>query len=211
VKKIVSLVFLSAIVISLILSGCGSTTGEAKGGKPGGGPQPACNDGEDNDGDNLCDYLGCWLGRGKDKVWMASDPGCDSAEDTDEYNAYCGDSACNDDETCLTCPSDCGDCPSYCGDGSCNGGENCATCPVDCGYCPPVCGNGDCEINESCVNCEEDCGVCPIPDSCSDTDGGLVIQVKGTVSGYLDGATYTYTDSCTGTTLKEWYCSSNRV
>jgi len=58
--------------------------------------------------------------------------------------AVCGDGTCNGDETCSTCPGDCGECPCgdggacgpICGDGTCNGGETCSTCPGDCGGCP---------------------------------------------------------------------------
>ena len=45
------------------------------------------------------------------------------------------------------------------------------------------------------------------PNSCSDTDGGFVPTIAGTVSGYSGGAPYTNSDSCLNTTyLKEWYC-----
>ena len=49
---------------------------------------------------------------------------------------YCGDSSCNGSETCSTCPSDCGECPTECGNGNCEDGETCSTCPTDCGSCP---------------------------------------------------------------------------
>lgn len=49
---------------------------------------------------------------------------------------YCGDGACNGDETSETCPEDCGAAP-YCGDGTCNGDETPATCPEDCDSQPP--------------------------------------------------------------------------
>jgi hypothetical protein len=45
--------------------------------------------------------------------------------------------------------------------------------------------------------------------SCSDTDGGMVYTIKGTVSGYYNSKQYSYTDYCTSNTvLKEYYCSS---
>ncbi len=49
---------------------------------------------------------------------------------------YCGDGACNGDETPETCPEDCGAQP-YCGDDICNGEETPETCPEDCGSQPP--------------------------------------------------------------------------
>ena len=68
-----------------------------------------CSDGIDNDSDQLIDN---------------EDPGCHTdgdvnnensydAEDDDEYNEpepYCGDGTCNNNETCSTCPQDCGSC-----------------------------------------------------------------------------------------------------
>ena len=53
---------------------------------------------------------------------------------------YCGDGSCNNDETCSTCPGDCGTCAPTCGDQICNGDENCETCSQDCS-CEPVCEN----------------------------------------------------------------------
>ncbi|MCX8159287.1 MAG: C-type lectin domain-containing protein, partial [Candidatus Pacearchaeota archaeon] len=50
-----------------------------------------------------------------------------------------GDSSCNGDESCSSCPSDCGECSPYCGDSSCNGDESCSSCPSDCGECSPYC------------------------------------------------------------------------
>ena len=80
---------------------------------------------------------------------------------------YCGDASCNGEETCETCPGDCGACAPFCGDGSCNGTETCSTCEVDCGECAPECGDGTCDIGqETCETCPEDCGECP--SSCGD-------------------------------------------
>ena len=80
----------------------------------------------------------------------------------------CGDGTCNGDETCETCPEDCGACndPSgqtipTCGDGTCNGDETCSSCPEDCGACPAECGDGICNGDETCSSCPEDCGACP--------------------------------------------------
>nr|WP_304766365.1 hypothetical protein [Candidatus Burarchaeum sp.] len=44
--------------------------------------------------------------------------------------------------------------------------------------------------------------------SCSDTDGGQIYNVTGTVNGTYNGANYSYTDTCSsGTLLQENYCS----
>ena len=52
-------------------------------------------------------------------------------------------------------------------------------------------------------------GECQEPDYCSDTDGGVVFDVQGTVSGYDNGSPYNYTDYCNGTMVMEYYCSGN--
>jgi len=93
------------------------------------------------------------------------------------------------------------------------------------------CGDGVCEGPESCTYCPEDCGICPTttttimnmtttttpittttttipPNSCSDTDGGWNVNLKGTVYGFYNGLNYSYTDFCTANkTLTEYYCS----
>lgn len=69
----------------------------------------------------------------------------------------CGNNSCGGDETCASCPGDCGDC---CGNSMCDNGETCMTCPGDCGMCDP-CGNGMCDNGETCDTCASDCGACP--------------------------------------------------
>ncbi len=76
---------------------------------------------------------------------------------------FCGDALCVGDESCGSCPEDCGLCPPACGDGECNGDETCQICPVDCGACPPTCGDTVCNNDESCNSCPGDCGPCPCP------------------------------------------------
>ena len=39
---------------------------------------------EDNDGDGMCDYDGCSIGRGKNRVNYPADPDCSSAGDDNE-------------------------------------------------------------------------------------------------------------------------------
>ena len=96
-----------------------------------------------------------------------------------EASSMCGDSWCQNDEDCVSCPQDCGSCPE-CGDNLCNGDETCQSCPGDCGACcgngncqslygedkiscPEdciVCGDSSCDDGESCTNCPDDCGAC---------------------------------------------------
>ncbi len=54
-----------------------------------------------------------------------------------ETQSICGDGACGELESCSTCDSDCGSCPSqpFCGDEACNDLESCSTCSSDCGNC----------------------------------------------------------------------------
>lgn len=73
----------------------------------------------------------------------------------------CNDGVCGIDESCESCPEDCGPCGTECGDTICNGDENCETCVQDCGECPVDCPNDICGVGESCENCPQDCGACP--------------------------------------------------
>ncbi|MDI7269387.1 MAG: DUF4215 domain-containing protein [Myxococcota bacterium] len=85
--------------------------------------------------------------------------------DGDVTPPRCPDGACGDDESCVTCPEDCGTCPPPCGDGVCEPPETTETCAFD---CPPVdCGDGDCCDEaarcvplESGCTCISDCGEC---------------------------------------------------
>jgi hypothetical protein len=96
-------------------------------------------------------------------------------------DGFCGDGSCSFDESCDTCPDDCGYCtPEYCGNGLCAGwaGENCSTCASDCGACE-ICGNGICAAwaGESCSTCPYDCG------PCADSDGDGVPDVSDNCAG----------------------------
>ncbi|MCK4647506.1 hypothetical protein KAT24_01085 [Candidatus Pacearchaeota archaeon] len=92
-------------------------------------------------------------------VWNATTGTC-GGEWSYTGEGVCGDGTCDDSETCDTCPSDCGACPSECGDGTCDDSETCDTCPSDCGVCLDVCPDGTCGESEDCASCEADCGVC---------------------------------------------------
>jgi len=98
---------------------------------------------------------------------------------------YCGDGTCDDDESYLSCPSDCDppDGPS-CSveeclnrgfsavEATCNnicssnlryqtGSYNTNACISDiCICCNSLCGNGTCDPEETCTTCPSDCGVC---------------------------------------------------
>jgi hypothetical protein len=63
----------------------------------------------------------------------------------------CGDGACEESETFLTCPDDC---PASCGDGACNNEETPVSCQAD---CPPACPDGYCSHDETASSCAGDC------------------------------------------------------
>lgn len=74
--------------------------------------------------------------------------------------SICGNGACDDGESCASCPGDCGRCTqAHCGDGTCGRKESCVTCAQDCGACPG-CGNKVCDASETCASCSADCGRC---------------------------------------------------
>ena len=86
--------------------------------------------------------------------------------DCGECAPFCGDLFCNGDEDCASCQADCGPCP-FCGDETCDDIETCGTCEADCGVCPETCGNDICGVGEDCTSCAFDCGECPAV--CGDT------------------------------------------
>ncbi|MCK5283236.1 MAG: hypothetical protein KAK00_07545 [Nanoarchaeota archaeon] len=141
----------------------------------------ACNDKIDNDGDGYCDYAGC--------NGMSADPGCTSRQDTTETdpNVECDDGSDNDGDSAIDyndngCSGPTDNDETDCGDGVCEGGEVCDTCIADCGHC----------------------------DSCSDTDGGNVISVFGTASGYYNDVWYSDGDYCVDSSnILEYYCSGD--
>ena len=100
-----------------------------------------------------------------------------------------------------------------CGDGLINQGEKCGEPTL------PNCRYGFECINFKCQRVKEtttttttttstSTTTTTLPDSCSDTDGGLIFMIKGIISGYLNGQSYNYADYCTNTSgLKEYGCS----
>ena len=63
----------------------------------------------------------------------------------------------------------------------------------------PFCGDGTCDSEETCINCDDDCGVCSIEENvtCTDSDGGINLYVKGEFSGMYEGNLLKGVDSCT--------------
>lgn len=104
----------------------------------------------------------------------------------------CGNGTCGDDETCVTCPADCGVCPPpdpVCGDAECNGEENCETCEQDCGPCDDD-GDGMVDLSVSCAG---------LP---TGPTAGQTINWTATAT-FADGsstagATFCWGSSCTG-------------
>ena len=87
-------------------TGAVTDTAQIRSGAPGGSGIPECNDGIDNDSDNLTDGF---------------DLGCEDLEDNDETN--CGDAVCEGAETCSSCSLDCGSCNGA----SCSVNGDCAS------------------------------------------------------------------------------------
>lgn len=163
----------------------------------GGVTKPECNDRKDNDGDGKIDL---------------QDAGCANRGDNDETN--CGDGVCEGGETSSSCPADCGPANS-CTDT--DGGIVPNTVGTTSGYyngfqyshtdyCTDArtvkeyycSGAAELNVQQACVyGCTN--GACnPAPaDSCSDTDGGYVLNVQGTVSGYQNGEPFNHLDWCT--------------
>ncbi|NIO22762.1 MAG: hypothetical protein GTN38_01905 [Candidatus Aenigmarchaeota archaeon] len=198
-KKILVLAVFLIIAIGLVIPMAIAKPDRAK---------KACSDGSDNDGDSYIDY--------------PDDPGCANKNDNSELNPAieCDDGNDNDGDEAIdyndggcTGPTD--DDETNCGDDVCEGGEDCDTCAADCLQGGQVCCDGiaymgDCCDNNDCTS-PEVCHwhTCGPPDSCSDTDGGFVVTVQGTASGYLNGIPYSNTDFCDfniTTTLIEFYC-----
>lgn len=85
--------------------------------------------------------------------------------------AICGDDTCSESagETCITCTSDCGDCPPLCGNGVIDQGETCE--PPD---CPSTCDDGNVCTSDSTSGSETSCDLAcghVVVTSCADADG----------------------------------------
>ncbi|MFC1647971.1 hypothetical protein ACFL1B_00790 [Nanoarchaeota archaeon] len=177
------LVLMALLVIGLAIAGPGG-----KKGKP---AAKECRDGLDNDGDGSVDL---------------ADAGCEKKQDNDETN---------------------------CGDGVCEGGETISSCSLDC-LPEPVCGNDIVEGDEVCDGTDlagETCssqgysggalectGTCDAFDTencyvntCTDSDGGIVVDGPGRVYGENEGTPYSIWDKCNtnSTLLEEMRCNGN--
>ncbi len=98
----------------------------------------------------------------------------------DEVVLVCGDKICNNNETCDTCPSDCGAClKAQCEDSVDNDNDGFVDFPADIGCTSakdndesniilPVCGDNLCNGAETCKTCAGDCGKCPVEAVCGD-------------------------------------------
>jgi hypothetical protein len=82
-------------------------------------------------------------------------------------------------------------------------------------YTDYYCASGACAYNISAPEFVETCvspyqclnGTCSIPNSCSDSDGGIISYTLGSTTGYYVNSWYNNTDYCLNTTvLKEYYC-----
>ena len=152
-------------------------------------PTTQCSDRVDNDGDGRCDYSRT-LGKRCFDDSVKGDSGCSNSSDNTEASCVVGSTTC--------------------GVGACQRTSTCVNDQVSCTPGTPsteVCTDSidnDCDglTNEGCTQ----------PDSCSDTDGGNVTTVTGTVSGYKSNVFYSNTDSCfTATFVTEFYCSGTNA
>ena len=75
----------------------------------------------------------------------------------------CGNGYCSSIESCLTCPEDCGACPSApTGGGGGGGGGGGVYIPPE-EEKPDLCGNGICDPGENSENCPSDCAIKGMP------------------------------------------------
>ncbi|MBU0466247.1 MAG: hypothetical protein KJ718_03090 [Nanoarchaeota archaeon] len=161
-----------------------------------------CNTCSDTDGGIYSLVFGTTSGYYLD-VWYSHDDYCVDSSNLNEY--YCsGDYEYGQQ---IFCGND-----TY-GSPYCSGGD------VYIDFIDYLCSSGECDsttAQELLEECDYGCtsGECDsIPDSCDDTDGGFVLTLQGTVSGYSGGSPYNYTDYCVNnsTAVHEYYCSGASV
>ena len=155
----------------------------------------------DSDGGNVVSIFGTTWGHYNEQSYSSADYCVDDANIM-EY--YCdGDYETSQQQSCGT-------------DGY--GAEYCMNSSVVKDHMDYYCQSGVCgsTVTQEFVEyCEYGCtsGACnPIPDSCSDSDGGYMIETQGTVSGYSNENLYNYTDVCNGSAiLIEFYCGGSQA
>ncbi len=148
------------------------------------GPTTQCNDRIDNDGDGRCDVLkgpACRDGS------IKGDSGCSSSSDNSEASCVSGSTTC--------------------GVGACQRSSTCVNDQVSCTPGSPTTETCD-SIDNDCDGSIDEENICGNPNSCSDSDGGYVVAIQGTVSGYLNNVPYSNTEYCVNSTaVFEYYCS----
>ena len=154
-------------------------------GKPAGGGPKQCNDGIDNDYDGLIDLAdpGCSskLDNDEHSVTLVCDNGIDETNDADTLKDY---QISGGDPGCMS-PTDSDERDGACDDLVDNDGDGLVDYPND-----PECANYADREHE-----------------CTDTDGGIVYNTAGIVSGSFGGAPFSNSDTCLDSlTLKEYYC-----
>ena len=131
----------------------------------------------------------------------------------------CGDQVCDGQETCESCPADCGDCPVSdcctpkegpgCGDEAikaCVCAQDAYCCETQwddvcvgeveqfgCGKCggvEPVCGDTVCDPAETCESCPDDCGTCPAGDCC------VPVEIPGCSDATVEACVCAFDDYC---------------
>ncbi len=199
VAGIIAVVVLAVAIIGVALYTT-NMTGRAVANKP------QCSDAIDNDGDGRCDYITTKRCRDGSQV---GDAQCSSSSDNKEA-PDCTSEVCDGIDNNCDSQIDNGLGSTTCGLGTCQRTvQNCA------GGALQTCTPGSPSPEECGDNIDNDCdGLvdegCGIPDSCTDSDGGNIQRVKGSVSGHLNSALYNNTDTCiTNTTLQEYYCTGS--
>jgi hypothetical protein len=154
----------------------------------------------DTDGGNVITVFGNTSGYLNNTPYSSEDY-CVDSSNIMEY--YCsGDYEQSQQQSCGT--------DGYVGDNYCMNGS------VYKDWRDYACSSGECGYTDTPTlqeTCEWGCtnGVCDEPpNSCSDTDGGIVVDVQGIISGYYGGSPFSETDVCNTTTiLTEYYCSGD--
>ena len=187
---------LGGVVVCAVFAGC-----LMEGGDPPGGNCCVGHD-EAGCGDDACAEAVCALDDYCCEVeWddICAGVAVESCDACEGPGPVCGDDTCDDGESCVTCPGDCGECTdSDCCEPHDDAGCSDAACQADvcaddqfccnaswdeacvelafeiCESCEgggPECGDGVCDDFEGCDACPTDCGPCDEGDCCQPHDG----------------------------------------